>query len=156
MHNTGLSRNQNELEIGVNGNGQADKPKVGTRMTKDALARFHFNCLLKKMNSIRHVSRRTFCASTIHYKTLNEVQKVCRCACNYSSALKELGMLHVNISIAMSNIDSQWCLKIPRGWNVALCHLSEENTLYWKPISDYLSFEIIICICFLIWSILES
>ena len=53
------------LRIGVNGNGlqwkffgQADKPKVGMRMTQ------------------------------------------------YLSALKELSMLHVNISIAMSNIDS--------------------------------------------------
>ena len=30
------------------------------------------------------------------------------------------------------NIDNQWCLKIPKGWNVALCRLSEEKyTLYY-------------------------
>ena len=28
------------------------------------------------------------------------------------------------------DIDNQWCLRILKGWNVALCHLSEENTYY--------------------------
>ena len=32
-----------------------------------------------------------------------------------------------SVIINRSNIDNQWCLRIPKGWNVTLCHLSEEK-----------------------------
>ena len=34
------------------------------------------------------------------------------------------------LQITIDNIDNQWCLRIPKGGNVALCHLSEETTYY--------------------------
>ena len=41
-------------------------------------------------------------------------------------------------SILHVNIDSQWCLRIPKGWNVALCRLSKEKYILYYNVSLFL------------------
>ena len=54
---------------------------------------------------------------------------------NYHHHQQFLSKLKENKVNKKVNIDNQCCLRIPKGWNVALCHLSEENTLYYMKIT---------------------